>query len=529
MRPKAVLSWSSGKDSAWALHVLRQQGAVEVAALLTTINLTHDRVAMHAVRSDLLREQAEAAGVPLWPVPIPWPCSNEDYEVSMTAALRRAREAGITVAAFGDLFLEDIRRYREERLSGTGLQPVFPLWGIPTPTLARDMIAGGLRARLTCVDPKQLAPSFAGREFDTALLDDLPASVDPCGERGEFHTFAYAGPMLRRPIVVDVGEIVERDGFVFADLVRSGSSKRIVSLLASGTELVCALGAGDRLVGRSHECDHPGWVKELPAVSRPTFDITGSSREIDERVRARLHSNQPLYEVDEAAIAALAPDVLITQTHCEVCAVSPADLAHGTLSAQLLRKQLVALETGSLEAILEGFLAVARVLDLGAAGEALVDGIRLRLSGLAETTRSLVRPTVVCLEWIEPVFAMGNWGPELVELAGGTNLLGAPGLHSTGIAWDAVRDADPDVLVVAPCGFGVERTMAEMHLFAERPGWRDLRAVRAGRVFVADGNLYFNRSGPTVFETPEILAEMVHPETFAPRHEGRVWRRWPAP
>jgi uncharacterized protein (TIGR00290 family) len=219
MRPKALLSWSSGKDSAWTLHVLRQRAEVDVVALLTTVNQVHDRVAMHAVRTELLRAQAEAAGVPLWTVPIPSPCSNAEYEAAMAAALRRARDAGITVMAFGDLFLEDIRRYREEKLAGAGLQPVFPIWGAATRTLAREMIAGGLRARLTCVDPKQLAPAFAGREFDSTLLDELPASVDPCGERGEFHTFAYDGPMFGRPVALRGGDTVTRDGFVFADLV----------------------------------------------------------------------------------------------------------------------------------------------------------------------------------------------------------------------------------------------------------------------------------------------------------------------
>jgi iron complex transport system substrate-binding protein len=301
--------------------------------------------------------------------------------------------------------------------------------------------------------------------------------------------------------------------------------RRIVSLLASGTELVCALGAGDRLVGRSHECDHPPWVQRLPAVSRPTFDITGSSREIDERVRTRLHSGQPLYEVDDAAIAALAPDILITQTHCEVCAVSPADLAHGA-SARLVRKQVVALRTGSLDAILEGFIEVACVLQLAPDGEALVADIRAKLAALSERTAALPRPSVACLEWIDPVFAMGNWGPELVDLAGGTNALGTPGVHSVGIPWASVQQADPDVLVVAPCGFGLERATAEMHFLAEQAGWRELRAVRSGRVFVADGNLYFNRSGPSVFETPEILAEILHPDDFAPRHKESVWRRW---
>jgi iron complex transport system substrate-binding protein len=299
---------------------------------------------------------------------------------------------------------------------------------------------------------------------------------------------------------------------------------RVVSLLASGTELVCALGAGDRLVGRSHECDHPAWVRRLPAVSRPTFEVTGTSREIDERVRARLRSGQPLYEVDEAAIMALAPDVLITQTHCEVCAVSPADLAHGR-SARLVRKEVVALRAGTLEAILQGFQEVARVLRLEETGGAMIAAIRADLAQLSAATRSLRRPSVVCLEWIDPPFAAGNWCPELVDLAGGSNALGTPGVHSSAIDWAAVRAADPDVLVVAPCGFGVDRAWAEMPALTARPGWADLSAVRAGRVFVADGNLYFNRSGPSVFATPRILAEMLHPDHFAPRHEGTAWRR----
>ena len=218
-RPKALLAWSSGKDSAWTLHVLRGQNEVEVVGLLTTINQAFDRVAMHAVRTELLRAQAAAADLPLQPVPIPWPCSNAEYEAAMAAAMARARADGITYVAFGDLFLEDIRRYREERLAATGVTPLFPIWGTPTDALARRMIEAGLRARLTCVDPKQLDARFAGRDFDGDLLAELPATVDPCGERGEFHTFAYAGPMFRRPIPIRTGEIVTRDGFVFADLL----------------------------------------------------------------------------------------------------------------------------------------------------------------------------------------------------------------------------------------------------------------------------------------------------------------------
>jgi uncharacterized protein (TIGR00290 family) len=221
-RPKALLAWSSGKDSAWSLHVLRAQGEVEVVGLLTTINQAFDRVAMHAVRVELLRAQADAVGLPLWPVSIPWPCSNEEYEAAMAAVVARARDAGISAMAFGDLFLEDVRRYREERLAGSGLRPLFPIWGTPTATLATQMVREGLRARLTCVDPTKVDASLAGREFDAALLGELPASVDPCGERGEFHTFSYDGPMFRRPVPIRGGETVRRDGFVFADLMPGG-------------------------------------------------------------------------------------------------------------------------------------------------------------------------------------------------------------------------------------------------------------------------------------------------------------------
>jgi uncharacterized protein (TIGR00290 family) len=218
-KPRILLSWSSGKDSAWALHVLRQQGGVEVVGLLTTINSTHGRVAMHAVREALLARQAAAAGLPLWTIPLPWPCPNDTYETLMTGVFDRARAEGIAAIAYGDLFLADIRAYREARHAGTGIDALFPLWQLPTAQLARAMIDGGLRASLTCVDPKQLDASFAGRDFDAALLRDLPASVDPCGENGEFHTFAHAGPMFAAPIAIRKGDVVEHDGFVFADLL----------------------------------------------------------------------------------------------------------------------------------------------------------------------------------------------------------------------------------------------------------------------------------------------------------------------
>ncbi|HVA16686.1 MAG TPA: ATP-binding protein [Candidatus Dormibacteraeota bacterium] len=218
-KPKAWLSWSSGKDSAWSLHVMRLRGDLEITALLTTINRTHNRVAMHAVREALLDAQAAAAGLPLVKVGIPSPCPNEIYERAMAEAMAQVGAEGVTHMIFGDLFLEDIRKYREENLAKCSIAPVFPLWGLDTRILAHEMLAGGLRAVLTCVDPKKLDATFAGRAFDEKLLADLPATVNPCGENGEFHTFACAGPMFASPIPVEVGKVVERDGFVFADIL----------------------------------------------------------------------------------------------------------------------------------------------------------------------------------------------------------------------------------------------------------------------------------------------------------------------
>jgi uncharacterized protein (TIGR00290 family) len=218
---RVLLAWSSGKDSAFTLHVLRSQG-VQVVGLLTTMNAAADRVAMHAVRHALLDAQAEAVGLPLHTVDLPWPCSNEAYEEAMGAALETARERGIGAVAFGDLFLDDVRRYREERMAGTGLRPLFPLWGRDTTTLAEEMIDSGQKAVLTCVDPQVVPADLVGRAFDHSLLGDLPSGTDPCGENGEFHSFAWDGPAFRHGLDVGVGETVEREGFVFADVLPAG-------------------------------------------------------------------------------------------------------------------------------------------------------------------------------------------------------------------------------------------------------------------------------------------------------------------
>lgn len=214
---RVLLSWSSGKDCAWALHLLKSDPNLQVCGLLTTVNTEFDRVAMHGTRRAVLEAQAAAADLPLWIVPLPWPCTNAIYEDRMAAACQRAVDEKIDALAFGDLFLEDVRNYRLRQLEGTGLEPLFPVWGIPTADLARQMLAGGLKARITCVDSQQLPARFAGREFDAAFLHDLPADVDPCGERGEFHSCVYAGPMFRSPLNLTAGETVQREQFVYAD------------------------------------------------------------------------------------------------------------------------------------------------------------------------------------------------------------------------------------------------------------------------------------------------------------------------
>jgi uncharacterized protein (TIGR00290 family) len=215
---KTLLAWSSGKDSAYALHVLRQDAGIELVGLLTTVNSAVHRVSMHGVRDSLLAAQAEACGLPLLSVPIPDPCSDDEYRAAMAVAIAAARDQGVRKIAFGDLFLADVRRYREEQLAGTGIDPIFPLWGRPTGLLAREIVASGVTAIITCVDTQQLDARFAGRDYDSRLLDELPASVDPCGENGEFHTVVVGGPMFEKNLDVTVGPIVVKERFVFADV-----------------------------------------------------------------------------------------------------------------------------------------------------------------------------------------------------------------------------------------------------------------------------------------------------------------------
>jgi len=302
---------------------------------------------------------------------------------------------------------------------------------------------------------------------------------------------------------------------------------RIVSLLASATEIVCALDAGDMLVGRSHECDNPPWVRRLPACSEPAFDVSVSSREIDAEVTRRLRAAEPLYILHSDLIRELAPDLVITQAHCEVCAVTPGDVERSGVCG--LSVDQLALSASTVEGIFEGVENVADRIGLGERGRALVERERQRLRAVSEQTASLRRPTVVMMEWTDPVFAMGNWGPELVEIANGELLLGKKGEYSAAIPSEQLRDADPEYLIVAPCGFNLERALLDQPVLERHSWWRELQAVRNGNLVFADGNLFFNRSGMTISQTAEIIAEILHGVTFGTRTEGIHWRRVQSP
>jgi iron complex transport system substrate-binding protein len=297
---------------------------------------------------------------------------------------------------------------------------------------------------------------------------------------------------------------------------------RVVSLLASATEIVCALGAGESLVGRSHECDNPAWVRSLPACSEPTFDIAVSSREIDAEVNRRIRSGEPLYRIHTELIRELAPDLVIAQSHCEVCAVTPGDVERSGCEFPL--GTVLGLAAGSVDEVFESIAEIARAIDKEETGRAVMQCERRRLAVVWEKTANRRRPSVVMLEWADPVFAMGNWGPELVETAHGELLLGNKNQHSRAIAGEQVLEADPEYVIVAPCGFNLERACAEQAVLEAQPWWKALRAVRAGKVAFADGNLFFNRSGMTISRTAEIVGEILHGVTFGTPAEGAHWK-----
>ncbi len=295
-------------------------------------------------------------------------------------------------------------------------------------------------------------------------------------------------------------------------------------MIASSTEIVCALGLEDQLVGRSHECDYPPSVTHLPVCTRPKFNTEGSSYEIDQRVKAVLEQALSVYLVDPEALRKLQPTHIITQTQCEVCAVSLKDVKQAVDELTGCRPTIVSLEPNALADVWADIQRVADALEVPERGRLLVQQLQGRMNQIAETARKAdTRPRVACIEWIEPLMASGNWMPELVEMAGGTNLFGEARKHSPWLTWEDVRTKDPAVLLVLPCGFDIPRTRQDLPALTRRPGWSDLKAVREQRVYLLDGNQYFNRPGPRLAESLEILAEILHPDLFRFGHQGTGW------
>lgn len=301
------------------------------------------------------------------------------------------------------------------------------------------------------------------------------------------------------------------------------SHLRVISLLASATEIVCALGRGECLVGRSHECDFPPEIRQLPQCSQPTIPVDGTAREIDDAVKETLRKGLPLYAVDGELLRGLRPDVILTQVQCEVCAVTPENIRAALAGWQGTLPRLVELEPNGLEDIWGNIRLVAEALDCPQAGEALVASMRDRLDAIARSIAGAPRPRVACLEWTEPLMAAGNWMPTLIGIAGGENLFGRAGEHSPWLEWRELQEGDPDVILVVPCGWDLNRARAGMPTLTEHPLWSELRAVRSGQVYLADGNQYFNRPGPRLVDSCEILAEILHPDRCPPRFRGTGW------
>lgn len=301
---------------------------------------------------------------------------------------------------------------------------------------------------------------------------------------------------------------------------------RVVSLIASATEIVCALGFENKLVGRSHECDYPPSVRQLPVCTAPRFDVHGPSADIDRRVRDARREALSVYRVDVETLRRLRPDAIVTQSQCEVCAVSLRDVEQAVGDWLDSRPRVVSLRPDALADVWNDIRLVADTLGAPQRGTELVERLRGRMDGIAGRARSLApRPTVACVEWIDPLMASGNWMPELVEMAGGVNLFGEAGQHAPRLTWEQLAAADPEVILVLPCGFDIARACQDMPVLTGKPGWSGLRAVRQGRVYLLDGNQYFNRPGPRLAESLEILAESLHPDAFRFGHEGAGWQR----
>ncbi len=315
-------------------------------------------------------------------------------------------------------------------------------------------------------------------------------------------------------------------GTVSAAPSASRHEPRVASLLASATEIVTALGAGDLLVARSHECDYPAEVARLPAVTAPKLDTSRPSADIDRDVKSLLERSLSIYHVDPSRLRDAAPDLILTQTQCEVCAVTPADVETALASWTGERPRILSLAPNALEDIFADIRRVAEALGRDEAGAALVASLGGRMAAIAARAHRLAtRPRVACIEWIDPLRAAGNWVPELIAQAGGISLFGIAGRHSPWMTLDDLVAADPDAILVLPCGFDIPRTQAELAPLAAQPAWRGLRAVRDGRIFICDGNQYFNRPGPRLVDSLEILADILHPAEFRFGHEGAGWIR----
>lgn len=303
--------------------------------------------------------------------------------------------------------------------------------------------------------------------------------------------------------------------------------KRVVTLIASATEIVNALGCRDWIVGRSHECDFPADIKSLPVLTEPKFPVEGSSGEIDKRIKTIVADSLSVYRVFPDRLADVSPDVIVTQDQCEVCAVSLRDVEEAVCTLSDTKADIVSLKPDCLADLWTDIASVAEQLGIPDRGEALTASLRQRMTEITDKAATLdARPSVASIDWIDPLMASGNWMPELIEMAGGQNLFGEAGKHAPWLEWDAVRDSDPDIILVQPCGFDIARTLEEMHLLAAQPGWGDMKAVKAGNVIVADGNQYFNRPGPRLVESLEILAEIQHPDAFDFGHKDVGWVRW---
>lgn len=306
---------------------------------------------------------------------------------------------------------------------------------------------------------------------------------------------------------------------------QSPTDLRIVSLIASATEIVCALGFESQLVGRSHECDFPKSVGRLPVCTAPKFNVEGSSYDIDQRVKAILQEGLSVYRVDAEMLRQLRPSVIITQTQCEVCAVSLSDVQQALGFWLGDAPRIVSLAPNGLTDVWTSIQQVAQALAVPQRATELIARLQRRMASIAERARAFPqRPTVACIEWIDPLMAAGNWMPELVEMAGGVNLFGTAGKHAPWLTWQALRERNPDVIVVVPCGFEIERSRRDMPALIRQPGWPELQAVRNRRIYLADGNQYFNRPGPRLAESLEILAEILHPEAFRFGHAGSGWQ-----